>query len=196
MNHILGIKKGMTRVFDGRDSIPVTVVDVGSCKLALKSEEGYEIGIDEGKGNKALQGKYKELGYVPKFRTWVSEVLGDDYKVGDDIPLDSFEKGASINVSGVSKGKGFAGVVKRWGFAGGPKTHGQSDRLRAPGSIGAGTDPGRVLKGKKMPGRKGGAMVTHENKKVVEVKDNYILVSGPVPGAKGSVVLITSNNKE
>jgi len=92
----------------------------------------------------------------------------------------------------VSKGKGFAGVVKRWGFAGGPKTHGQSDRHRAPGSIGAGTTPGRVLKGKKMAGRKGGDTVTLLNKEIVDIKDNYILVSGPVPGSNGDLVAIYS----
>ena len=93
-------------------------------------------------------------------------------------------------MKGISKGKGFAGVVKRHGFHGGPKTHGQSDRHRAPGSIGAGTSPGRVLKGKKMAGRMGGETITIADREVVEVKDNLVLIKGPIPGSRGDLVSI------
>jgi large subunit ribosomal protein L3 len=117
-----------------------------------------------------------------------------DFKVGDEIKIsDVFRKGDLVNVSGISKGKGFAGVVKRWHFAGGPKTHGQSDRLRAPGSIGQGTTPGRVLKGKKMAGRMGGERKTIKNLIVVDVdsEKGELLVSGPVPGKSSGLLIIT-----
>ena len=100
-------------------------------------------------------------------------------------------KGDVINVSGVSKGRGFTGVVKRWGFAGGPKTHGQSDRVRAPGSIGGGTDPGRVFKGKKMAGRMGGKNVTVRNLEVVGIDNDYVLIKGGIPGSRQSEVKIS-----
>jgi large subunit ribosomal protein L3 len=114
--------------------------------------------------------------------------VGDRIKVGE-----VFVVGDKVNVSGTSKGKGFAGVVKRWGFAGGPRTHGQSDRERAPGSIGQTTTPGRVYKGKKMAGRMGHKRVTVKGLKVVEVnpEKNLLVISGLVPGAKGSLVLIS-----
>ena len=114
----------------------------------------------------------------------------EGFSVGDEIKPEIFEIGEKVVVRGVSKGKGFAGVVKRWGFAGGPKIHGQSDRHRAPGSIGAGTDPGRVWKGKKMAGRMGCERVTLKNKEVIGINENYILLSGPVPGANGELVAI------
>lgn len=109
--------------------------------------------------------------------------------------LGNFEKGVIVRITGISKGKGFTGAMKRWGFAGGPATHGQSDRARAPGSIGGGTDPGRVYKGKKMPGRAGGKTVTIKGLEVVEIDEEagIIRISGPVPGArKGKVVLRVS----
>lgn len=190
MKYILGIKKGMTRVFDGDKSVAVTVVDVDGCKVSFADDNGYELGIGTKRGNVATVGKYKQYGSVPRFTHWVSDKLDDGVEVGSEVVLDTFEKGKKVDVKGVTKGKGFAGVVKRWGFAGGPKTHGQSDRLRAPGSIGAGTDPGRVLKGKRMAGRMGGDQMTVKNKMIVDRKDNYILVSGAVPGSKGSQVLI------
>lgn len=190
MKYILGIKKGMTRVFDGDKSIAVTVVDVDGCKVSLTDGKGYELGIGKRKGNTALAGKYKKYGAVPKFTQWVSSELDEGIGVGTEVPLEGFDKGVKVNVKATTKGKGFAGVVKRWGFAGGPKTHGQSDRLRAPGSIGAGTDPGRVLKGKKMAGRMGGDSITVMNKRIVDRKDNYLLVSGAIPGSKGTKVLI------
>lgn len=103
---------------------------------------------------------------------------------------ETFVIGDTVTLSGVSKGKGFAGVVKRYKFKGGPRTHGQSDRLRAPGSIGAGASPGRVFKGTRMGGRMGTDIVTIKGKKIVDIKENYILISGPVPGSNGDLIAI------
>lgn len=188
MKMIVGTKKGMTRIFKDEKSIPVTVVDVSDCVVTLKTANGIELGIGKVKANKALSGKYKELGYVPRIKRFFEGQY--DIKVGDAAIKDEFKPGAKVQVSSVSKGKGFAGVVKRWGFAGGPRTHGQSDRLRAPGSIGAGTTPGRVLKGKKMAGRMGSKTVTLGNKEIVDIVDGYLLVSGPIPGSNGDPVVI------
>lgn len=184
----------MTRVFEGDHSVPVTIVDTNSCVISSADSKGIELGWGEIKGNQALVGKYKELGHVPRHRVWISGTF-EDMKIGDKVEVSGFESGEDVLITGITKGKGFAGVVKRYGFAGGPKTHGQSDRLRAPGSIGAGTSPGRVLKGKRMGGRMGGDKVTQKGKRVVGVKDSYILVSGGVPGANGSLVLITKTGK-
>ena len=115
-----------------------------------------------------------------------------EMKVGDVIAAEAVLKvGDKVKVTGISRGKGFMGVVKRWGFKGGPKTHGQSDRLRAPGSIGQGTDPGRVHKGKKMAGRMGGAAVTVRNLTVVKVEGDEVWVKGLVPGNKGGIVKVS-----
>lgn len=188
MKVVLGTKKGMTRVFKDERSIPVTVVDLTGAVIALKTEETTEVGIGKRKGNKAITGKYKALGYVPQKRVVFNEVL--EGEIGDEIKAEGFEVGSKVQISATAKGKGFQGVVKRWGFKGGPRTHGQSDRLRAPGSIGAGTDPGRVFKGKKMGGRMGGHRVTLKGKEIVDIVDNYLLISGPIPGNAGGVVEI------
>jgi len=193
MKAILGIKKGMTRVFEDDKSVPVTVVDVSGCRVARIDEKDGNIVLGLGSrknAKKALEGQYKDLGFVPKYTWIVKGKLIEGLKVGSDLVAETFNKGDKIVISGVSKGKGFAGVVKRHGFKGGPRTHGQSDRQRAPGSIGAGTDPGRVFKGKKMPGRMGSDKVTIKNKKIIDIKDNYILVSGPIPGSNGDLVKI------
>jgi large subunit ribosomal protein L3 len=192
MKAILGIKKGMTRIFDGEKAVPVTVLDVSGCKVAKINEGKVELALGEKKGKKAVQGQYKELGFVPRYTKIFEGSLGEDIKVGSDINADIFEKGESITLNGISKGKGFAGVVKRHGFKGGPRTRGQSDRLRAPGSIGAGADPGRVFKGTRMGGRMGTDKITIKNKRVVDIKENYILISGPVPGSNGDLVAIFS----
>lgn len=192
MKYILGVKKGMSRIYDGDKAVAVTVLDVADVVVSHVGEGGYELGKDVKKSrNSALKGKYKGLGYVPMHRAWVSGDAPDGSEIGAKIDVESLElEGKDVKISSRSKGKGFQGVVKRWGFAGGPKTHGQSDRLRAPGSIGAGTDPGRVLPGKKMAGRMGGDKITLKGKKVVKVVDNLVMVSGPVAGSKGSLVLI------
>jgi large subunit ribosomal protein L3 len=191
MKAILGIKKGMTRVFVEEKAIPVTVLDVTGCKVAKVNGEKIELGLGQKKNaNKAIQGQYKELGFVPRYTKVFDGVLPEDLKIGSDILPETFVKGDTVTLSGVSKGKGFAGVVKRHKFKGGPRTHGQSDRLRAPGSIGAGATPGRVLKGTRMGGRMGTEVVTIKGKKVVDIKENYILISGPVPGSKGDLIAI------
>lgn len=190
MKVLVGIKKGMTRLFSGDEVIPVTILDTSDAVVSYADEHGMELGIGRSLNspNPALKGKYEKIGKVPLHRVWID---GDyDVKVGDLVELAEEMKGSRVDVTSISKGKGFAGVVKRWGFKGGPRTHGQSDGLRAPGSIGAGTTPGRVLKGKKMGGRMGGERVTVKNKKIIDIKDNYLLISGAVPGAKGSVVTI------
>lgn len=193
MKAILGIKKGMTRVFDGEKSTPVTVIDVTGNKISKVSNGEIEIGLGQKKkAVKALVGQYKELGFVPAYKKVFRGEIGEDTKVGNEIKAEIFAKGDVVTVSGVSKGKGFAGVVKRWGFSGGPRTHGQSDRLRAPGSIGAGSTPGRVFKGMRMAGRMGSENITIKNKKIVDIKENYILINGPVPGSNGDLITIIS----
>jgi large subunit ribosomal protein L3 len=191
MKALIGIKKGMTRVFRDNKVVPVTIVDISNCILSYVEKDGFELGLGEmKKPNRAMTGKYKVAGKVPAKREYFKGSLGNEVEIGSEIKPDMFTAGDKVTVRGVSKGKGFAGVVKRWKFAGGPKTHGQSDRHRAPGSIGAGTDPGRIVKGKRMAGRKGGDTITLLNREIIDVKDNYLLVSGPVPGAKGDLVVI------
>lgn len=195
MKALIGIKKGMTRVINKAGKmVPVTVVDVAGCMLSFKEPMGFELGLGEKKKtNKALAGKYKEAKKVPSMRRYFrGELALENVNIGDEVKSEIFVAGDKVEVTGVSKGKGFAGVVKRWGFKGGPRTHGQSDRLRAPGSIGAGTDPGRILKGKRMGGRMGQETVTLKNREIVDIKDTYLLVSGPVPGSNGDVIAIYS----
>jgi large subunit ribosomal protein L3 len=142
----------------------------------------------------AMKGHFKKANTTPK-RNLV-EVDGlSDKKIGDEVNVEIFTEGAWVDVTGLSKGKGFQGVVKRHGFAGvGDATHGQHNRLRAPGSIGAGSDPSRVFKGTRMAGQMGNTKTTIQNLKVIKVypKENLIVVKGSVPGAKGSVILITN----
>lgn len=191
MKAILGIKKGMTRVFEKDRALPVTFVDVSGCKIANVKGTKVEIALgSRKKGKKAQLGQYKELGYVPMHKWLVEGQLPEGLEIGSDLVAETFNEGDIVTVTGVSKGKGFAGVVKRHGFKGGPRTHGQSDRLRAPGSIGAGADPGRVFKGTRMGGRMGSDTVTIKNKRIVGIKDNHILISGPIPGSNGDLVKI------
>lgn len=191
MKAILGIKKGMTRVFAKDRAVPVTFVDVAGCKIANVKEGKIELGLGtKKKSTKAQLGQYKELGYVPMYKWLVKGELEEGFKIGSDLVAETFNEGDIVTVTGVSKGKGFAGVVKRHGFKGGPRTHGQSDRLRAPGSIGAGADPGRVFKGTRMGGRMGSERVTLKNKRVIGIKENHILISGPIPGSNGDLVKI------
>jgi len=205
---LLGKKLGMTQVFDeDGNSLPVTLIEAGPCYVTQVRDidhNGYsaiQLGYQEVKTKKLTKGqlghleknKIPPLRYLREFRTSKPEV-----KVGDKVDIDQFEIGSRVDVLGVSKGKGFAGTVKRYHFKGGPVTHGQSDRLRAPGSIGAMTTPGRVFKGKKMPGRMGNARVTSQNVKVVfiDVEKNIIGVNGSVPGPSGGLVKITDARKQ
>lgn len=196
---ILGRKIGMTQIFeDDGTAVPVTVIDTSSCTIVqvkTKEKDGYEavqLGFGERKRvTQALKGHMKDFGQfqvLREFRTADVESAEAGAKVGCEI----FEVGDLVDVSGASKGRGFAGVVKRYNFRGGPKTHGQSDRHRAPGSIGAGTSPGRVIKGLKMAGHMGTGEATTKNLKVVRVDADkgVLFVRGPVPGTEGVVVRV------
>ncbi len=202
---IIGRKLGMTQVFrDNGKAEAVTAVTAGPCtvvQVKTEAKEGYnaaQLGFGEAKRLKSPQrGHLKELGnfrYLREFR------LADsgDIKVGDKVDVSLFKPGDLVDISGVSKGKGFAGVVKRHGFAGGPKTHGQSDRHRAPGSIGAGSSPGRVLKGPRMPGRMGNIRLTVRKLEVIQADadKNLLLVKGAVPGARNGLLLIGKSEPE
>lgn len=189
----------MTQIFDGRgERVPVTLVEAGPCYITqVKSEEkdGYtalQLGFGETKRlNKPQRGHLKELPplrYLREVR--VKDVQG--YQVGQKLDASLFSVGDLVDVTGISKGKGFAGVMKRHGFRGGPATHGQSDRARAPGSIGATTTPGRVFKGKRMAGRMGNERVTVQNLKValVDPERNLLGIRGSIPGNRGGLVMV------
>ena len=205
MKAIIGEKKLMTQIFkDDGKVVPVTVIDVKEAFLIgkkTKEKDGYEallIGIGKKKNpTKAETGKFKSLGFVPRV-TMEARDCAIDLADGSKIDPGIFVADENVDVTGITKGKGFQGVVRRWGFHGGPKTHGQSDRQRAPGSIGQRMTPGRVYKGKKMAGRVGGAKLTVKNLKVVAVDsvNGLIAVKGAVPGNNGSIVMIRSNSRE
>ncbi|PIW69046.1 MAG: 50S ribosomal protein L3 [Ignavibacteriales bacterium CG12_big_fil_rev_8_21_14_0_65_30_8] len=202
MSGILGRKIGMSSVFgpDGQ-MIPVTVIKAGPCRIVnikTKEKDGYEalqFGFEtrkEKNTNKPLLGYYKKNNIEP------ASILKEfrfsnttDYKIGDELKADFFTEGEKIKVRAKGKGKGFQGVMKRHGFSGvGGTTHGQSDRLRAPGSIGQSSDPSRVMKGMRMAGRTGGKNISVTNLQVVKIlpEENIILVNGSVPGSINSIV--------
>ena len=204
---IIGRKLGMTQIYsEYGDALPVTLVEAGPCVVVQKKtmkNDGYialQLGFAEKKlhrVNKPIQGHYEKHNAVPcyflkEFRVDES----DEYEEGQKINIDIFKPGDIVDVTGTSKGKGFAGVVKRWGFGGGPKSHG-SNFHRAPGSMGASATPARVMKGRKLPGRMGGNRVTVQNIKVVEVKpeQNLILLKGAIPGCKKGIITIKSSIK-
>lgn len=202
MPGLIGKKLGMTSIFDANGKmIPCTIIEAGPCvvtQLKTIEKDGYEavqLGYGDRKDKntpKSLKGHFKAAGTTPKKK--VMEFDGfDDAKLGDEITLDIFNEGEYIDVVGTSKGKGFQGVVKRYSFKGvNDATHGQHNRLRAPGSIGAASYPARVFKGMRMAGRMGNDRVTMQNLIVVKVlKDkNIMLVKGSVPGAKNSYVIV------
>jgi large subunit ribosomal protein L3 len=201
---ILGKKLGMTQIFNESGKVEaVTVVEAGPCtvlQVKTPDKEGYsavQYGFGEAKRVKSPEkGHMKGLGqfkYIREFRIEDAESVA----VGDKVDVSLFQEGDLIDVTGMSKGKGFAGVVKRHGFAGGPKTHGQSDRHRAPGSIGSATSPGRVLKGTRMAGRMGNDRVTVRGLEVLgaDVERNLLLVKGALPGYKNGLLLIKKSNK-
>jgi large subunit ribosomal protein L3 len=197
---MIGKKLGMSQVFDGRELIPVTVIQAGPCKVVqMKTVEkdGYEavqLSFEEekkqGRITKAAAGHFKKSGMAP--HRFLREFRMTGYEQGQDVKVDIFQKGELITVSGVSKGKGFAGVMKRHNFAGGPGGHGSMFNRR-PGSIGASAYPSRVWPGKKLPGHMGTATVTVKNLKVIEVRpdQNLLFVRGAVPGGDNGLVLIT-----
>ena len=203
MSGLIGRKIGMTSLFDENGkNIPCTVIEAGPCVVTqVRTEEvdGYnalQLGFDDKKAkssNKALDGHFKKAGTTAKRKVIEFQGFEKEYNLGDSITVEHFEEGEFVDVSGVSKGKGFQGVVKRHGFAGvGGATHGQHNRLRAPGSIGASSTPSRVFKGMRMAGRMGGDRVLVENLKVMKLfpEKNLVVVKGAVPGAKGSLVEI------
>ncbi|MBI4186238.1 MAG: 50S ribosomal protein L3 [Chloroflexi bacterium] len=204
IQELIGKKLGMTQVFrdDGRAEA-VTAIEAGPCTVTQVKDvarEGYsavQLGFEETKRLKSPQrGHLKELGqlkYLREFR--VDET--QDIEVGQKVDVSLFKAGDLVDVTGISKGKGFAGGVKRYHFRGGPKTHGQSDRHRAPGSIGATTSPGRVLKGLRMAGHMGNQRVTARNLEVIEANSerNLLLVKGAVPGGNHGLLLIKKSSK-
>ena len=202
---IIGRKLGMTQVFrDNGEVAAVTAIEAGPCsviQVKTLAKEGYnavQLGFGEAKRlNSPQRGQVKELGqfkYLREFRMDDSEAI----KVGERVDVSLFKAGDLVNITGVSRGKGFAGVVKRHHFAGGPKTHGQSDRHRHPGSIGSTTSPGRVLKGKRMAGRMGNRKTTVRHLEVFEADParNLLLVKGAIPGGRNGLLLIKKSGGE
>jgi large subunit ribosomal protein L3 len=194
----------MSQVFSDSGKVEaVTVIEAGPClvtQIKTADKEGYnavQLGFSNAKKlNKAEQGHLKELGKLKKLREFRVDDTAE-MKVGDKVDVSQFKTGDVVNVTGVSKGKGFSGVVKRHGFHGGPKTHGQTDRHRAPGAIGATTSPGRVLKGMRMAGHMGAERVTQKGLTVYKTdpEHNLLLVQGAVPGAKNGLLLISKVSK-
>jgi large subunit ribosomal protein L3 len=204
---LIGKKIGMTQIFDNTGAaIPVTLIEAGPCyvtQVRTVENDHYsavQLGFSEAKPKRLTGGQLGHLKrndlpplkFLREFRT-----RDADYKEGDQITVDVFALGEYVDIIGTSKGKGFAGVVKRYHFAGGPKTHGQSDRQRAPGSIGATSGTARVFPGKRMPGHMGNKRVTTQNLKIVlvDVERNLLGVRGSVPGAKDGLVVIKEARK-
>ena len=202
---IIGKKLGMTQVFRDNGKVEtVTAIEAGPCtvtQVKTAEKEGYQaaqLGFATAKHlTRPERGHLKDMGlfkYLREFR------LADtaDIEVGQVIDVSLFNEGDLVDVTGWSKGKGFAGVVKRYHFAGGPKTHGQSDRHRAPGSVGAGTSPGRVFKGQHMAGHMGNRRVTVMKLKVykADTDRNLLMLIGHVPGAKGGLLMINKSDRE
>lgn len=205
MSGLLGKKIGMTSIYDASGKIvPCTVLEAGPCvvtQVKTVEKDGYDaiqLGYEEKKEkrtNKALKGHFEKAGTTPKkvLKEFTRFEEGHKKKYGEVIDVTVFEEGEFVDVSGISKGKGFQGVVKRHGFGGvGDSTHGQHNRLRAPGSLGASSYPSRVLKGMRMAGRTGGNKVKMINLQIMKIvkEKNLILVKGSVPGPNGSYITI------
>ena len=205
MSGIIGKKIAMTSLFDANGkNIPVTIIQAGPCvvtQVRTLEKDGYvsaQLGFDDAKEkntSNALKGHFKKAGTTPKRK--LVEFYGDQWvstlNLGDVVGVDLINEGEFVTVTGTSKGKGFQGVVKRHGFGGvGQATHGQHNRLRAPGSIGACSYPAKVFKGMRMAGQTGNARVTVENLEILKLipENNLILIKGSVPGAKGSIVIV------
>jgi large subunit ribosomal protein L3 len=205
MQGILGIKKGMTQIFDANGLvIPVTIIKAGPCfvtQIKTTEKDGYEkvqiafVDKKEKRTSKPQKGHFAKANIDPKrFIKEFSFTEQEKLEPGTEIKVDRFVAGDLVTISGVSKGKGFQGVMKRHNFGGGQQTHGQSDRLRAPGSLGQSSYPSRVFKGLKMAGRTGSDRVTLNDVEVVKVdaENNLIYLRGSVPGAKNSVLEISN----
>ena len=203
MPGLIGKKIGMTSVFsaDGRN-VPCTVIEVGPCvvtQVKTEATDGYDalqLGFEEQKEKHLTQpelGHFRKAGVAPKRHLAEFKGFPDTYALGDTITADFFTESDFVDVIGTSKGKGFQGVVKRHGFGGvGQTTHGQHNRLRAPGSIGACSYPAKVFKGMRMAGQMGNQRVTVQNLQIIKVipEHNLIMIKGSIPGSKGSIVLI------
>jgi large subunit ribosomal protein L3 len=223
MKGILGKKVGMTQIFDEQGNVvPVTVIEAGPCyvtQIKTRENDGYDavqLGFEEIKENRIKRPEAGHLGLLksndkhPVRRQFPNEVPPlrhlrefrvkdvQPFELGAMVAVTEFEAGDRVDVVGNAKGRGFAGVMKRHGFGGGPITHGQSDRQRSPGSIGATSTPGRVFKGMRMPGRMGNHRVTSQNLEVVRVdaEHNLLAVKGSVPGPKGGLVLVKEARKQ
>ena len=205
---LIGKKLGMTQVFDESGSaIPVTLIEAGPCfvtQIRSVANEGYsavQLGFDEIKTKKLTGGQLGHLkrNNLPPMK-YLREFISSkpEVKEGDKVNVSQFEVGKRVDVIGTSKGKGFAGAVKRYHFKGGPKSHGASDRLRGPGSRGSTTTPGRVYKGARGPGHMGNDRVTSMNLKVVvvDVEKNLLGVNGAVPGPRGGLLIIQEARKQ
>ena len=203
MSGLIGKKIGMTSIFDENGkNIPCTIIEAGPCivtQVRTKEVDGYDalqLGFDdkaEKRATKAELGHFKKAGSSVKKKVIEFQGFEDNYKLGDTITVDFFAEGEFVDVSGISKGKGFQGVVRRHGFGGvGQTTHGQHNRLRAPGSVGASSYPSRVFKGMRMAGRMGAEKVTVQNLKVLKVvaEKNLLVVKGCIPGHKNAYVTI------
>ncbi|MGQ1890810.1 50S ribosomal protein L3 [Thermophagus sp. OGC60D27] len=203
MPGLIGKKIGMTSVFSAEGkNIPCTVIEAGPCvvtQVKTKETDGYEaiqLAFDDKKEKNTpmpMKGHFKKAGISPKAKLVELKDFENELKAGDVLTVDLFEENIFVDITGFSKGKGFQGVVKRHGFGGvGDQTHGQHNRLRAPGSLGASSFPSRVFKGMRMAGRTGGNRVKVENLKVIKVipESNLLMVKGSVPGPKGSYLII------
>jgi len=203
MSGLIGRKIGMTSIFDDNGkNIPCTVIQAGPCVVTqVRTEEvdGYaavQLGFDDKadkNATKAAQGHFKKAGTVAKRKVVEFQGFDEEFKLGDSVTVAHFAEGEFVDIAATSKGKGFQGVVKRHGFAGvGQATHGQHNRLRAPGSIGAASYPARVFKGMRMAGRMGGVKVKVQNLRVLKVvvEKNLLVVKGCVPGHKNAYVII------
>ena len=203
MSGLIGKKIGMTSIFDENGkNIPCTIIEAGPCvvtQVRTKEVDGYDalqLGFDdkaEKRATKAELGHFKKAGSSVKKKVIEFQGFEDNYKLGDTITVDFFAEGEFVDVSGISKGKGFQVVVRRHGFGGvGQTTHGQHNRLRAPGSVGASSYPSRVFKGMRMAGRMGAEKVTVQNLKVLKVvaEKNLLVVKGCIPGHKNAYVTI------
>jgi large subunit ribosomal protein L3 len=203
MPGLIGKKIGMTSVFsaDGKN-VPCTVIEAGPCvvtQIKTVENDGYEalqLGFEEQKEKhttKPEAGHFKKAGVTPKRHLVEFKGFEGEFNLGDALTVELFDGTTWVDVVGTSKGKGFQGVVKRHGFAGvGQSTHGQHNRLRAPGSLGASSYPSKVVKGMRMAGRTGSDTITVQNLEVLKVipEHNLLLIKGSIPGAKGSIVII------
>lgn len=207
MKEIIGRKIGMTRLFreDG-EAVPATVIEAGPCPVLERKTvekhgyDAYQVGFGETRKklvNRPKGGIFAKAGVEPLKYLREIRFTESELEVGTELKVSVFKVGERVDVSGTSRGLGFAGTMKRHHFSGGNQTHGQSDRLRAPGSLGQGSTPSRVFKGKKMAGRMGNDKKTTLNLEVVQVieSENLIIVRGPVPGHRGSLVKIRSCNR-